>query len=236
MKKCGSVLCALLLAAAGCRALDVGLQGGATVSGMMGQDFEDTKESWVAYFAGLGLPVTVDTKWDLGLAAGAFVTVDLLDRLSVQPELWYATIRSGMTITNDLYAGDKADLVWTYRTLEFSVPLKVGFPLRGLGTFGHGRSQLDLYAGPCVLYLLDPPPQLDIDGTEGDWGAEADFKRFAFGAVCGVDFRRYAGQVLMGLDIRLNWHLTSFDDFGSPFADDTRMPGIRASLQVGRHL
>ncbi len=59
MKKCSSVLCALLLAAAGCRALDLGVQAGATFSGMMGQGFEDTKSSWVAYFAALGLPVAL---------------------------------------------------------------------------------------------------------------------------------------------------------------------------------
>jgi hypothetical protein len=142
-----------------------------------------------------------------------------------------------METTFDLYS-DVFKYTWEYRVVEVPVLLKARFPLRLLGTSGRGKAEASLYAGPAAMYLLDPPPKLEVNynyggDVEGDFGTAGDYRRLAWAAVGGLDFRHYSGRLMIGLDARFNWNFTSFDDYGAPFKDDTRVPGGRVSVQLG---
>ncbi len=206
---------------------------------MIGDDFEDIKIEEADFWStSLGATATVETRWGAALSAAVFATMGLNRLIAIQPELWYAQTRSGMETTVAGYTGG-LNYRWVYRTLELTVPVKMRFRLRGLGDFGRGSTEMSLYAGPTVAYLLDPPPELEISPDGGDsetidWGTEMDFQCYAFGAVGGADVRRtYPSGFFLGLDARFAWNLTSFDNFPGPYANDTRMPYVRLAVQAG---
>jgi hypothetical protein len=216
----------------------IGVAGGLALSAMVGDGFEDIKRAETEFWLSKGYGNTVSDNAGFGPAFGLVVTLDLVSGLALQPELWYAVMRAGMKTEFD-YFSDKFEYAWVYRVIEVPLLLKVRFPLPSPRAYGRYRWEGALLFGPAVACLIDPPPTLEINYNYGgddstDWGTTGDFAQLAVSVVGGVEARIYYAKLYFGADLRVGWMLTSFDDFSGGFANDTRTPYVRASLQIGR--
>jgi opacity protein-like surface antigen len=198
----------------------VGLRFGVTVSKLAGNDWEIVKDVWEADLESMtGYPVSHSDYWGWGFSAGVLIELSLFRFLALQPEVLYTTYHGGMKLQNDFYSSDWAKLGTIYRVAEACLLLKI-----------RPAKRVAIFAGPLVMYRFLPPKAIII--VPGDRESEpisddSVFKELAYGVVGGVEFKLDKETFL---EVRYNYNLTSFDNFGYPWDDDTVFHGIIASV------
>jgi hypothetical protein len=239
MKRPVLVLAALIACSPLCAENTIGVAVGATGSWMTGDAFQEFQDYLVDYWYSAG-PYYAAPSGELGfgLACGVIASIDVGPRTAIQPEIWYAQICPRMDVEFDGYT-TVHKYTWTYRVIEVPVLLKGRFPLRARGSFGRYRTEAGAYIGPAAMVLF-PPAEIavedDYGSNSGDWFSESDYNRLALAAIAGGEVRMYFARLYVGFDLRLSWMLTSFDDMGPGYFNDTLTPYIRFSTQVGMRL
>jgi opacity protein-like surface antigen len=198
-----------------------GMRFGATVSMLAGQDWELYKDALeVAFETEMpGLSVSHSDYWGWGFSAGLALELSLFRFLALQPELLYTTYHGGVKLQNDDWSSDWAKVGTIYRLVELPVLVKLRF-----------SDKLAVFAGPLLMYRLLPPKVIliapdyrDSEPIDDDSG----YKTLAYGIVGGFEYRS-TDEVF--LEIRYNYNLTSFDNYGYPYQDDTVFRGVMASV------
>lgn len=194
---------------------------GITVSMLAGDEWEVTKDDMELLFEGSvpGLSVSVSDYWGWGFTAGLLFELSLFRFLALQPELSYTTYQGGMKLQNEDWSSDWVKLGTIYRLAEASVLLKLRLSER-----------LALFSGPLLMYRFLPPKSILIGPDDRDSNPISDdsmYRELAYGVVGGIEFRT---EEEVFVEIRYNYNLTSFDDYGFPWKDDTVFHGVVASV------
>jgi opacity protein-like surface antigen len=122
-------------------------------------------------------------------------------------------------LQNDTWSADWVKLGTIYRLAE--VPLLVKLRL---------SDKLAVMSGPMLMYRFIPPKAILIGPSDRESDPIVDdsfYKELAFAVIGGIEFRLSEEVVV---DIRYNYNLTSFDDYGSPWENDTVFRGIIAGM------
>jgi len=175
----GAILALVALTAVQARAVDVtsvGLKAGFSLADMQGND-------WGKEF-----------KARSGFAVGVFLTLDLAEGLSVQPEMLF--VQKGSK-------AEEGDVTIAVRLSYFEIPvlLKYAFPL--------GReSNIHLFGGPALGLKFDSRLRLKI----GDSDVTQQFneaKSFDIGLAVGGGFSLPVGGKALTFDVRYTLGLTN---------------------------
>jgi hypothetical protein len=197
-----------------------GFRFGATFSRLAGEDWEfikDFKEQELEILA--GVPVSNGDYIGWGWSVGVFFEVSLFRFLAIQPELFYTTYHGGVKLQNDTLSYDWVKLGTIYRLAE--VPLIVKIRL---------TDKFAVFSGPLVMFRFLAPKDIFISPDDRESDPVLDdsfFSRLAYGVVGGIEFR-VDDEIIM--DIRYNYNLTSFDDFGTSWENDTIFQSVIAGI------
>jgi opacity protein-like surface antigen len=222
MKKllfCLALVCCLQPAFA--QELRWGMRFGATFSMLAGEDWELVKDE-MEYLVETELPglsVTHSDYWGLGFSAGLLFEISLFRFLAIQPEILYTTYHGGMKVQNDAWSSDWAKFGWIYRLAEVPLLLKLRL-----------SKKVAVFGGPLLMYRFLPPKAIVITADDRDSEPIRDdsfYKELAYGVVGGVELRT-SNETFV--EVRYNYNLTSLDNYGYPFQDDTVFHGIVASV------
>jgi hypothetical protein len=206
----------------------VGVRVGATLSQLAGEDWDVNKDEWewLLESSDPGLYVSHSDYWGLGFTAGFLVEVSLFRFLALQPEVLYTTYHGGVKLQNDDWSSDWMKIGTIYRLAEACLLVK----------FRLGQ-RLAVFSGPLLMYRFLPPKV--YVGIQGDSESEpmtddSFYKDLAYGIVGGVELRAKNGAFI---EVRYNYNLTSLDNYGYPYLDDTIFRGVIASvgLYFGPH-
>jgi hypothetical protein len=188
-----------------------GFRFGTTVSRLVGNDWEFTKDFWEQELEiSLSVPVSNGDYFGWGWSVGVFYELSLFRFLAIQPELFYTTYHGGVKLQNDTLSHDWVKLGTIYRVAEAPLIVKIRL-----------SQKLAVFSGPLVMFRFLPPKDIIISSDDRDSDPVLDdsvFSRWAYGVVGGIEYR-IDDEVL--IDIRYNYNLTSFDDFGSSWENDT---------------
>ncbi|MBN1836962.1 MAG: PorT family protein [Spirochaetales bacterium] len=198
-----------------------GMRFGATVSMLAGSDWELYKDALEAALEAdmPGLSVSHRDYWGWGFTAGLALELSLGRFLALQPELLDTTYHGGVKLQNDDWSSDWAKIGTIYRLAELPVLLKLRF-----------SKKLAVFAGPLVMYRFLPPKLIVIAPDYRDSEPLTDdsgYGTLAYGVVGGIEYHSTDEVVL---EARYNYNLTSFDNYGYPFRDDTVFHGVILSV------
>jgi len=209
MKQFIAIMCAMLLLSFGTNTIyaqqpGFGLKGGMNFSNFGGDD------------AGT---------WDsrTGFSFGGFANSSFSDLFFVQPELLYTT--KGAATTSAFGAGERETRTLKFSYLEIPILGKFVIP------FSDSNFLPMLYAGPYMAFKLSS--KLHIESDDLDTESSFDDARttdfgFVFGGGVGVPIR----ENIIGLEIRYNMGLTSFDKSDNNLSIKHNVVMVMVSFQI----
>jgi hypothetical protein len=209
MKRFTTILCALVILIVSVHTINArppgfGLKGGLNFSNFGGDD------------AGT---------WDsrTGFSFGGFLVSSFSDLFSIQPELLYTT--KGAKRTSTFGVGDRETSTLRFSYLEIPILGKITIPLR------NSNFQPLLYAGPYMAIKLSSKMLIESDNQDTESSYD-DARATDFGLVFGGGVGFPVRENIIGLEVRYNLGLTSFDDSDDNFSIKHTVVMVMVSFQI----
>ncbi len=209
MKRFTTILCALVILILSAQTINAqppgfGLKGGLNFSNFGGDD------------AGT---------WDsrTGFSFGGFANSSFSEIFYIQPEILYTT--KGAATTSAFGAGDRETRTLKFSYLEIPILGKITIP------FSDSNFQPMLYAGPYMALKLSSKMEIESENqdTESSYDeARATDFGFVFGGGVGFPVR----ENIIGLEVRYNMGLTSFDDSDDNLSIKHNVVMVMVSFQI----
>jgi hypothetical protein len=183
--------------------LGYGFKGGVNMSNFSGSDGDD---------------------WDnrTGIAIGGFLSYPLTNMFYIQPEVLY-TMKGAKWEFN--FAGESYKETLQLDYIEIPVLAKLEIPLR------NSNLKPMLYAGPAVAFNVKSNYRIEEDGDtfdeEDEFVKSTDFG-FVVGAGIGIPVKSHR----IGVEVRYDFGLTSFDDSEDNFDIKNNVLMLMLSFQI----
>ena len=145
-----------------------GIKIGPTLNHFHGDDWDDMVNS----------TSEPNDRFKLGFSVGAFLTIDILEFISIQPEFYFSIMGGALDYTENSLSGE---LKYSFMVLEIPVLAK--------GNFTTERLRASLFAGPnFIITVGQAKMDLEIGGSKVyDWYEfpESILRKFIMGIVVG---------------------------------------------------
>ncbi len=140
----------------------------------------------------------------MGIALGGFLTYNLVELFTLQPELLYTTKGA---VYKGFIGGTPATSTVSGSYLEIPVVVKLNIPLAGVKSFFP-----NIYVGPALGFLLSAKVKTEVGSQTQETDIKNTTKGTDFGFILGtsVDVPLSFGK--FAIDLRYNLGLTSTDD------------------------
>lgn len=190
--------------------LDLGIKGGVDFPFFTGNSYDEELAA-----------KNLSTQFMYGFTGGAFLTIEGLNFLALQPELLFTMAGSAIG------AGGAREVL---RTFYMEVPVLV----KGVVNLGFG--QISLYAGPNFLFKIGNFDRVDQNGTVIQTFNQDVFNNILFNLVIGADFNVLLGPGRLFIDARYNWGMTPVFNSTQVIANDYFQNMIQVFIGYGVRL
>ena len=190
--------------------INLGLKGGIDFPFFTGTSYDDEVAA-----------KNLTTQFMYGFTGGAFLTIEGLNFLALQPEVLFTMAGSAIG------SGGAREVL---RTFFLEIPVLV----KGMIDLGIG--QLSIYAGPDFLFKLGDFNRVDQNGIVIQTFNQALFNNFLLNAVFGLDFSVLLGPGRIFLDARYNWGLTPIFNSNKVAANDYLQNMVQVFIGYGVRL
>jgi hypothetical protein len=157
-----------------------------------------------------------------GFSFGGFLAYPVAGIFFIQPELLYTMKGAEDTFT---FQGDSYTESFRFSYLEIPVLGKLALPLRNMSI------KPVLYAGPALSFRLSSKYHAEGGGEEYEEDDDA-VKSTDFGFVIGAGAGVPIGARTLGLEVRYDFGLTSFDDSEEKYNVKNNVLMLMISLQL----
>ncbi len=209
MKRFTTILCAIVILVVSAHVINAqppgfGLKGGLNFSNFGGDD------------AGT---------WDSrsGFSFGGFLNSSFSEMFYIQPELLYTT--KGASTTSTFETGDRVTRSLKFSYFEIPILGKLVIPLK------NSSFQPMVYAGPYMAFKLSSKLHIEGDDLETESSYD-DARTTDFGLVFGGGVGFPVRENILGVEIRYNLGLTSFDDSDDNFNIKHNLFMVILSFQI----
>jgi hypothetical protein len=164
--------------------------------------------------------------WDsrTGFSFGGFLVSSFSDMFYIQPELLFTP--KGASTTSTFELGDRVTRTLKFSYLEIPILGKLVIPLRD------SNFQPMVYAGPYMAFKVSSKLHIESDNSETEEISYDDARTTDFGLVFGGGVGFPVRENIIGLEVRYNLGLTSFDDSDDNFSIKHNVVMVMLSFQI----
>jgi hypothetical protein len=201
------------------QSISAGIKGGIGLPFFSGSDYDDWVDAWT-----IGGD-TINTQIKISFQVGAFISIDIMDFLAIQPEIYY-------TSSGGFYGNDNGYFADTVNFIEIPILIKAKFNTGGI--------IVNAFAGPDVLIRLGTDDEGNIYDDQGEdvgditWNGDylnSFLFQLVFGAGVDIPFEGF----FITIDARYMLGLTQrfTNDSGT---DDWKQNNIQIMVGIGFNL